>query len=555
VNIAANMASNTSSSSSIPQKRKGVTDSERATLRKRYKEHPSTQSDLINWFRQETGHKLDQGQVSRILSSKYDYIDNLDKKKDRLALQSQRLSAGEWPELEAALFEWQQRMQRRKAVITGDILKEQATKLWKALPQYQGKEQPKFSNGWLDGFQRRFNIKEYVNHGEAASAEIDKPDAIEQMEKVRLLVIKYDPDDVLNMDETGLFWKLTPDRTLATKAGSGGKKSKDRVTLVFTVSASGKKQWVWCIAKSKNPRCFKNINRKLLRIIYRHNKTKWMTGLIMEEYLRWLNNKMRGEGRKVLLLLDNFSGHELGVQLVGGKQGLANVRIEWLPPNTTSHWQPLDQGIIASFKLQYRRQWISYMIRQYENNKDPNKTVNLLKAIQWIRVAWDIVSPVTIQKCWWKSTIIQKLEDQPEEDIATQDQQDRDELGAQIAQLPSITEPLSVDEFIQLGSEVIEEDAEVAEESEIFEQVVERYGIAEEDTIDSAEDAAIGEEELDIPVSEAIKPLEILKLFEIRQEDGSEVLLRALDQADQRYLAKKHEGKKQQTIDSFFQKK
>ena len=80
-----------------------------------------------------------------------------------------------------------------------------------------------------------------------------------------------------------------------------------------------------------------------------------MTGLIIEEYLRWLDNKMRGEGRKVLLLLDNFLGHELGVQLVGGLKGLNNVRIEWLPPNTTSHWQPLDQGIIASFKLQYRR--------------------------------------------------------------------------------------------------------------------------------------------------------------------------------------------------------
>ena len=71
----------------------------------------------------------------------------------------------------------------------------------------------------------------------------------------------------------------------------------------------------------------------------------------MEEYLRWLDNKMRGEGRQVLLLLDNFSGYELGVQLVGGKKGLANVRIEWLSLNTTSYWQPLDQGIIASFKL------------------------------------------------------------------------------------------------------------------------------------------------------------------------------------------------------------
>ena len=247
-------------------------------------------------------------------------------------------------------------------MIIGEILKQQATKLWNTLPQYQGKEQPKFSNSWLSNFQKRFNIKECVNYREAASTQIDKPDAIVQMEKIRLLATEYDLDNVLNMDETGLFWKLIPDRTLATKAGSGGKKSKDRVTLVFTVSASGKKELVWCIAKSKNPRCFKKINPKLLRLMYRYNKTKWMTGLIMEEYLRWLDNKMRGERRKVLLLLDNFSGHELGVQLVGGKEALDNVRIEWLPPNTTSHWQPLDQGIIASFKLQYRRHWISYIL-------------------------------------------------------------------------------------------------------------------------------------------------------------------------------------------------
>ena len=76
-----------------------------------------------------------------------------------------------------------------------------------------------------------------------------------------------------------------------------------------------------------------------------------MTGLIMEEYLQWLNNKMRAQERKILLLLDNFSGHELGIQLIGGLQGLSYIRIEWLPPNTISHWQPLDQGIIISFKL------------------------------------------------------------------------------------------------------------------------------------------------------------------------------------------------------------
>jgi hypothetical protein len=28
-------------------------------------------------------------------------------------------------------------------------------------------------------------------------------------------------------------------------------------------------------------------------------------------------------GRKVLLLMDNFSGHELGVELIGGLEGLS----------------------------------------------------------------------------------------------------------------------------------------------------------------------------------------------------------------------------------------
>jgi hypothetical protein len=41
-----------------------------------------------------------------------------------------RSSTGDWPDLEMALFEWQQRMEQKKAIITGDILKERAKKLW-----------------------------------------------------------------------------------------------------------------------------------------------------------------------------------------------------------------------------------------------------------------------------------------------------------------------------------------------------------------------------------------------------------------------------------------
>jgi hypothetical protein len=51
------------------------------------------------------------------------------------------------------------------------------------------------------------------------------------------------------------------------------------------------------------------------------------------------------------------------------------------------------------------------MLQQYEASKDPNKTVTLLKAIQWSRNAWEqCVTPLSIQKCFWKSTVIKKPE-------------------------------------------------------------------------------------------------------------------------------------------------
>lgn len=307
-----------------PRKRRAITDLERRNIRKRNAKQSGPQSALVLWFYQETGHQLNQSQISKILSTDYAYLDDDTRKPSQLG--SKRHYKGDWPELDAALFEWQQRMQKKKAVITGDLLKAQASIFWNRLPQFEDIPEPKWSNGWLEGFKKRFKIKEYIRHGEGGSAEIDNPNAIQQMADLRNLCKQYPDQDIFNMDETGLFWKLTPERTLATEAGSGGKKSKDRVTLALTTNADGsEKLEPWVIGKSKNPRCFKNINLRLIRIQYRYNKSKWITGLIMEEYLRWLDNKMRG--RKILLLLDNFSGHELGVELVGGLEGLTNVRI------------------------------------------------------------------------------------------------------------------------------------------------------------------------------------------------------------------------------------
>lgn len=98
-------------------------------------------------------------------------------------------------------------------------------------------------------------------HGESASVDIE---ALEiDLQSLRQTLQSYLNDDIYNMDETGLYWKARPDRTLASEEITGGKKEKARITANFCCNASGSdKLPIQFIGKAKNPRCFKNQNQE-----------------------------------------------------------------------------------------------------------------------------------------------------------------------------------------------------------------------------------------------------------------------------------------------------
>jgi len=74
----------------------------------------------------------------------------------------------------------------------------------------------KASNHWLDNFKTRHSIKFRSEQGEAAAIDLK---AVEDWQEtvLREALSKYSIDDVFNADETGLFWKLMPNKTLAFK--------------------------------------------------------------------------------------------------------------------------------------------------------------------------------------------------------------------------------------------------------------------------------------------------------------------------------------------------
>jgi hypothetical protein len=130
------------------------------------------------------------------------------------------------------------------------------------------------------------------------------------------------------------------------------------------------------VGKYKNPRCFKNVNLSSLPVTYRANLKSWMRTDIFREWVEKFDHSCRTKNINTLLLVDNASSHLNTSQLMErnienrAQSWLTNVEIFYLPPNTTAHLQPMDAGIIHSFKANYKRLFCRYLIQQFDEGAD-----------------------------------------------------------------------------------------------------------------------------------------------------------------------------------------
>ena len=217
----------------------------------------------------------------------------------------------------------------------GSMLQEEALKIKESLND-SSLDSFTASNGWLEKWKSCYGIRKTRITGEADDVSVSTVRS--WIERLPELVKGYKLEDVWNMDELGLFFKLLPDKGLIekTKSKKGGKKSKVRLTAAFFVNAAGQKVdepvIIW---KSKKPRCFRNMkNNDLSRplgVHYFSNKKAWMNGEIMSKVLKRHHRKMKLQNRNVLLFLDNATSHQESIQ-----KSLTNIKLVFLPKNTTS---------------------------------------------------------------------------------------------------------------------------------------------------------------------------------------------------------------------------
>ncbi len=186
-----------------------------------------------------------------------------------------RSQSGTFPEVDSAVIKWIRASHERGAVLSSAIVMTKATKFAKAL----GIEGDFHANdGWLTRLKKREGLVHKKLYGEGSSSDVESKE--QWLEKVWPEISKnYSPESIWNCDETALYFRAVPHRTLTftNDFSKGSKKSKDRVTALLGSSMIGEKKKVLIIGKSKKPCCFQGVS---LPVGYAANKSAWMTGQI-----------------------------------------------------------------------------------------------------------------------------------------------------------------------------------------------------------------------------------------------------------------------------------
>lgn len=174
------------------------------------------------------------GSISNILKRKYEYINDYECNHNKKLKRKMKNDINQT--INDNVYEWFVMQRSKRIPISGPVLQEYARNVAAELGDTSGF---KASNGWLDRFRTRYNIQFRVISGEAAAVD----DITIDDWKLRLPVIleHYNPADVYNCDETGLFFKMLPDRSLVVGKADcrGGKRSKERYTVLLCGNWAG----------------------------------------------------------------------------------------------------------------------------------------------------------------------------------------------------------------------------------------------------------------------------------------------------------------------------
>lgn len=438
-----------------------------------------------------------------------------------------------FPNLERCLLTWFKESRDQNVPIGGNILKEKALRYAESL----GIKDFKASEGWLTNFKKRHGLSFRKLCGESAAVEDEVCD--EWRADLKDILKNYAPRDIFNADETALFFKCLPDKTMTYKNEKchGGKLSKERVTLLFATNMDGsEKLRPVMIGKSAKPRCFKNI--KSFPMTYKSNKKAWITTDLFNEWLLCVNKQMKSQSRKILMFVDNCSAH------TKPPPGLDCVEVRFLPANTTSKLQPLDQGIIQNFKVFYRSEIVKLTLDHLERGEQP--IISILTALTQGSKAWKNITSSTIANCFRKAGFVKE-----DDDRATRQHDDENVESFDVQAKWRIVAPTDGISFIEFAN--MDEDVEVCgrlSDSDILEGETSTKNVEQDNDQDDDDTEEL--EPSPISSKDAVECFKKLRSFLQQQDNINDETFSALFKIENEIDRVLYSNQKQTKITDFF---
>lgn len=227
----------------------------------------------------------------------------------------------------------------------------------------------KDSSGWINSFMRRKKLENVRLTGKLTTADEAETEKYHDILSRLTEDGGYTAETVFNMNETGLQWKKMPKSTHVFKLSSQArerKADKSNITVLLCCNASGTgKLNPFIVHEANRPHTFRHFKSMDNSGMYwRKGSNSWLTGQLTQDWFdnyfvpgAWHHCRNLGVPFKVLLLLSNAPAHP--PSLVDRCQ---SVKVEFLPPNTTSLLQPLDQELITNMKLLYQRRVYNHIL-------------------------------------------------------------------------------------------------------------------------------------------------------------------------------------------------
>jgi hypothetical protein len=142
----------------------------------------------------------------------------------------------------------------------------------------------------------------------------------------------------------------------------------------------------------------------------------------------------------------------------------------FLPAGSTSCTQPLDAGIISSFKMHYKKELVHYICDRFDQAKeDPSKKfdvkeINIKRIVPWLANSLEEMSKITIAKCFLKCLKIDCFR------IAVQELQKSDTSSIVVDELAILAEKIQTLHPDLTGNEALNLARDYISQSDSFEE-------------------------------------------------------------------------------------